>query len=237
MSKLIIANWKMNPSSLEDARLLARESDTDGLVVCPPFLYLEAVRDELNLAGLGAQDLFWEENGAYTGEISPFQLKNIGVRYAIIGHSERRQYLGETDEMVAKKVKACLDFGITPILCVGETKKEHNDNKAQEVVEREVMIGLSLVGGRESLVVIAYEPIWAIGSGIPDDPENTVKMAEFIRKTANADVPVLYGGSVTPENADDFLRQKEISGALVGGASLRGESIKAITRIANSVVK
>src|SRR3989344_8370843 len=146
MNKLIIANWKMNPTSLKEAEKLAQESDVEGLVICPPFLFLEEVSKIIKKAKLGAQDCFWEEKGAYTGEISPKELKSLGVEYVIIGHSERRQNLGETDEIVAKKIKAAVEEGLTPILCVGETRAERDAGKTKEVVERELKVGLSLVG-------------------------------------------------------------------------------------------
>ncbi len=239
MGKLIIANWKMNPVFLSKAEELAKASDVDGLIICPPFPFLKAVAKVIKKAKLGAQDLFWEEGGAYTGEVSAQQLKDVGVEYVIIGHSERRQNLGETDEMVAKKIVAALRSNLKPILCVGETRAEHDAGKTKEVVERELRIGLSLYPKPHTLnpIIIAYEPIWAIGTGTPDTPENMLDMVEFMRRQASirqlADkCQVIYGGSVTSENVEEFLKHKEISGALVGGASLKAEEIKKIVEIA-----
>lgn len=230
MSKVIVANWKMNPSTLAEAKKLAKESDLEGLIVCPPFPFLEAVASTLKAAKLGAQDLFWEEIGAYTGEVSAGELKNVGVEYVIIGHSERRQNLGETDQMVAKKIAAAIKGGLKPILCVGETRAERNAGRAELIIERELETGLSLVKGREAEVIIAYEPIWAIGTGKPDTPENMSEMVKFIKRIALVD-KVIYGGSVTSENAEKFLKKKDISGALVGGASLKGKEITKIVEI------
>ncbi|MDP2695701.1 MAG: triose-phosphate isomerase [bacterium] len=239
MAKLIIANWKLNPATEKEAELLASGSDIEGLVLCPPFVFLEKASAELKKAQLGAQDLFWEGVGPYTGEISGGQLKEFGVKYVIIGHSERRQNLGETDEMVAKKIKAAVEKGLIPILCVGETKEEHDAGRAQEVVERELTIGLSQLTKSsidQLTIVCAYEPIWAIGTGNPDTPENAVAMAKFIKKTLvtsghSLSPTVIYGGSVTSKNANDFFKHSEIEGALVGGASLKANEIKVIVDI------
>ena len=245
--KIVIANWKMNPRGRKEAEELARAGDLEGLVVCPPFVFLEDVSRIISRARLGAQDVFWEEIGAYTGEISPPELQDLCVEYVIVGHSERRQNLGETDEMVARKIAAALKAGLIPILCVGETREEHDGGKTETVVKRELEIGLSLAnqesGIRNQEIIIAYEPIWAIGTGTPDTPENMIEMVKFIRKIllANACLPagranalnprIIYGGSVTAKNAEEFLRHKEIEGALVGGASLKPEEIKNIVKI------
>ena len=244
MNKLIIANWKMNPASIEEARKLAAETDVEGLIICPPFPFLEAVAKTIKKAKLGAQDVFWMnpptplagQTGAYTGEVSAEELKSLCVEYVIIGHSERRQNLGETDEMVAKKIKTVLDAGLTPILCVGETKAEHEAGKTKEIVKRELKIGLSYIPHLTSNIqlVIAYEPIWAIGTGTPDTPENMLNMVKFIREVSS-DWPlatrIIYGGSVNSKNAENFLKHKEINGALVGGASLKKEEIIKIVEI------
>ncbi|MBI3114564.1 MAG: triosephosphate isomerase, partial [Candidatus Harrisonbacteria bacterium] len=143
--KLIIANWKMNPTMLEEAVALARATDIEGLVIAPPFPFLEAVGKELKHALLGAQDLFWENpptGGAFTGEVSADELKALGARYVIVGHSERRKNLGETDEMIAKKMKAASDSGLIPVLCVGESREEHDAGRAKEIVNRELRLGL-----------------------------------------------------------------------------------------------
>lgn len=246
MSKIIIANWKMNPASLKEAIKLAKESDVKGLVICPPISFLEEIGKVLKKAKLGAQDLFWEERGAHTGEVSGQQLKNIGAEYVIIGHSERRS-LGETDEMVSKKIAAALKDNLKPILCVGETRAERDAGKTKEVIERELRIGLSLVkqvDHRTSNIelIIAYEPIWAIGTSTPDTPEDMLDMVKFIREVVNP-IPytlypsIIYGGSVTSGNAESFLKHKEIAGALVGGASLNSEEIKKIVEISKKYAR
>lgn len=242
MRKFIIANWKMNPNSPEAAEKLARETDISGLIIAPPFPFLEIVGRNLKNAELGAQDLFWEnQGGAYTGEVSVEELKSLGVKYVIIGHSERRRNLGETDEMVAKKMKTALKASLTPILCVGESADERALGKTEEVVEKELKIGLSLIGNRKSEIgnlIVAYEPIWAIGTGHPDTPQNMLNMVKYINKTIEKISPelaegihIIYGGSVTSKNAEDFLKHKEISGVLVGGASLKSEEITKIVEI------
>lgn len=239
MEKLIIANWKLNPQTEREAIELVRESDIDGLVICPPHPFLEAVAKVIKKAKLGAQDLFWQEKGAYTGEVSGTQLKNLGVEYVIIGHSERRQNLGETDEMVAKKIAAAIKDDIIPILCLGETRAERAAGKTKEVVERELKIGLSLTNNlklKTKNLIVAYEPIWAIGTGTPDTPENMLEMVKFISGVVK-NAKVIYGGSITSVNAENFLKHKEISGALVGGASLKGKEIKKIVEIAKQYAK
>ena len=240
MSKLVIANWKMNPASLAEAKKLAMSSDVEGLIICPPFPFLEDVAGVIKKAKLGAQDLFWEEKGAFTGEVSGSQEKELGVEYVIIGHSERRKNSGETDEMVAKKIAAALNDGLRPILCVGETREERDRNKTKEVAERELRIGLSRVLNENKEIVIAYEPIWAIGTGNPDTPENTLEVVRFIRGllknlSSKLEVKIIYGGSIKADNAVKFLQHKEIEGALVGGASLNGDEIKKIVEIAKKI--
>lgn len=229
MGKIIVANWKLNPATEAEAEKLAKESDAEGLIICPPFPFLGAVAKVIKKAKLGAQDLFWEESGAYTGEVSGTQLKDFCVEYVIIGHSDRRK-LGETNEMVAKKIAAALKDGLKPILCVGETRAERDSGKAKEVVEREVSIGLSLANNlklKTKNLIVAYEPIWAIGTGNPDTPENMLEMVRLIGGDR-----MIYGGSVTSENAEEFLKHKEIYGALVGAASLDSKEIKKIVEIA-----
>ncbi len=240
--KTIIANWKLNPASLAEAIKLAKESDVEGLIICPPFPFLEEVAKVIKKAALGAQDLFWEEKGAFTGEVSGTQLKEDGAQYVIIGHSERRQNLGETDEMVAKKIAAALKDGFTPILCVGETRAERDKNKTKEVVEREIRVGLSRAFSEPKSLIVAYEPVWAIGTGTPDTPENMLEMVNFIKgllRTIGSKlaVSIIYGGSVKSDNAEKFLKYKEIEGALVGGASLKGEEIKKIVEIGKKYAK
>ncbi len=240
--KYIIANWKMNPASAKEAKQLAKESDVADLIICPPFPYLEDVGGVLKKAKLGAQDLFWEEKGAFTGEVSGSQEKELGAEYVIIGHSERRLNAGETDDMVAKKIAAAMQDGLTPILCVGETRAEKDKNKTKEVVERELRIGLSRVLHEKKEIIVAYEPIWAIGTGNPDTPQSMVDMVKYMRELlkrigSQLTVRIVYGGSVKAENVEKFMEQKEIDGALVGGASLKSEEIKTIVTIAKKYAK
>ncbi len=231
--KLIIANWKMHPATVEEAVALARATDIEGLVIAPPPTYLHAVRGVLKNAELGAQDVLAD-------------LASLGVRYVIVGHSDRRK-LGETDEMIAQKMKTAVEAGIIPVLCVGESREEHDAGKAEEVVARELRVGLSLLTLNPkpltlNAFAVAYEPIWAISTNnnaVADTSENAVRMVLYIgeelqRLGITATVPVLYGGSVNKENAAGFLREKEISGALVGGASLKPEEMKQIVALATS---
>lgn len=212
-------------------------------VLCPPATALLAVSAMLEDTGigLGAQNMHWEEKGAFTGELSPAMVKEI-CRYVIIGHSERRQYFGETDETVNKKVRAAQKFDLTPIVCVGETLAEYESYRTSEVVSRQIKFGLAdfspaLAAG----IVVAYEPVWAIGTGKASSGENAngvVKTvirpalsALFGEQAAQA-IRVLYGGSVTASNASEFFGQSEIDGALVGGASLKADEFVAITKAA-----
>ena len=236
MSKIIIANWKMNPGSAKEAKALAKASDIAGLIVCPPFPYLEDVAGILKKAKLGAQDLFWEEKGAFSGEVSGTQEKELGAEFVIIGHSERRINLGETDDMVAKKVRAAVNDGLVPILCVGETRAEKDKNKTREVVERQLRVGLSRILTEQKEVIVAYEPVWAIGTGNPDTPMNMLGMVKYMKDLlknigSQLSVNIIYGGSVKPDNVAQFMEHKEIEGALIGGASLKGEEIQKIVEI------
>ncbi len=237
MRKIVIANWKMNPSSAEDAVALAKATDVQGIILAPPFPFLASVREVLKSAVLGAQDLSIEEAGPFTGEVSASQLVDLGVKYVIVGHSERRRHLGESDEFIAKKVAAAARHGLIPVLCVGETKEERSEGNKKAVVERQVGVGLSVVGSLKAEVIIAYEPVWAIGVGEADTPEDTLDMVRLITSHLQASgrrsgKRVIYGGSVTGANAKDFFAYQEIEGALVGGASLKGKEIKAISEVA-----
>ncbi len=235
MGKLIIANWKMNPRTRREAEELARASDVEGLIICPPFVFIDDVSRMISRARLGAQDVFWEEWGAYTGEVSLPELQDLGVEYVIVGHSERRQNLGETDEMVARKIAAAIKAGITAVLCIGETRIERDAGQTEAVVKRQLQIGLSkLINSSTTQLIIAYEPIWAIGTGTPDTPEDMISMVKLIKnQVSGIKYQVIYGGSVTSKNAESFLKHSEIEGVLVGGASLRSEEIKKILEIAN----
>jgi triosephosphate isomerase len=228
---LIAGNWKMykGPAEAAEFCLGLREQELEGVdvVVCPPYLSL-AVSVQL-LAGteiaVAAQNVHWEDEGAYTGEISARMLREGGVYGTIVGHSERRQYFGETDETVGKRVHTALEAGLFVIACVGETEDERETGQTEEVLRRQ----LSVLEPDDNLVV-AYEPVWAIGTGKTATPETAQEAHAFIKSLLNA--PVLYGGSVKPENAAELLAQADLDGALVGGASLDLESFTAICRAA-----
>lgn len=247
--KMVAGNWKMN-KNLYETRDLLREmvpelkdiSDVD-IVVCPPFVGLGvAVRETADTPiQLGAQNLHWEASGAYTGEISPAMIVDL-CRYVIIGHSERRAMFGETDESVNKKVKAALQAGLLPIMCVGETLEENKAGLTAEVVSRMVREGLKdLTALQATDVIIAYEPVWAIGTGLAATPDgaNAVHrdvvrpiLREVFGQLVGNGMRILYGGSVTPANAAELFAQSDIDGGLVGGASLKTESFVAIVKAA-----
>jgi triosephosphate isomerase (TIM) len=228
---LVAGNWKMYKGASETAEfcLGLREQELDGVdvVVCPPFTSL-AVAVQL-LAGteiaVAAQNVHWEDEGPFTGEVSPTMLRELGVYGAIVGHSERRQSFGETDEGVGRRVHAALDAGLFVIACVGETEGERERDETEQVLQRQ----LSVLEADDNLVV-AYEPVWAIGTGKTATPEIAQQAHAFIK--SRLEVPVLYGGSVKPDNATELLSQADVDGALVGGASLELESFTAICRAA-----
>lgn len=248
--KYIIGNWKMYLSPHESEKLARGlvlgyklKAKSYQLVLCPSFDSLLTVGKIIKKSpfALGAQDVFWEEKGAYTGEESVGNLKEIGCQYIIVGHSERRHQLGETDEIVAKKFTAVLRAGLTPILCVGETAAELKSGKKKQVIQRQLTTALSLIGNchpagdhpkGEKLeienLIVAYEPVWAIGTGTPETPEGARITHKFIREFLNKKFPeiskhihIIYGGSVNSPNIAGFLRYSEIEGALVGGASTK----------------
>jgi triosephosphate isomerase (TIM) len=228
---LIAANWKMykGPAEAAEFCLGLREQELDGVdvVVCPPYVSL-AVAVQL-LAGteiaVAAQNVHWEDEGAYTGEISARMLHEVGVYGAIVGHSERRQYFGETDATVGKRVHAALEAGLFVIACVGETEEERETGQTEDVLRRQLA-----VLEQDDNLVGAYEPVWAIGTGTTATPELAQEAHAFIKSLL--DVPVLYGGSVKPDNAGELLTQADLDGALVGGASLDLESLTAICHAA-----
>jgi len=235
---IIAGNWKMNKNVTEAVELVRalRESTADvekvETVVCPPFVALAAVKEALvgSKIGLGAQNVFWEEKGAFTGEIAAGMLKDL-VTYVIIGHSERRQYFGETDATVNKRVKAALAHGLLPIMCVGETLAQREAGETAAVVTTQVMNGLAGLTAEEAkAIVVAYEPVWAIGTGrASSGADANAVIAQNIRAPLSTlfgeqvaqGIRVQYGGSVTPANIEEFMGASEIDGALVGGASLK----------------
>ncbi len=242
MDKLIVANWKSNPATIKEAGALAAAVDASGLVIAPPAPFIEAVGKSVKNAELGAQDLFWEDGGPYTGQVSGSQLGSLDVKYVIVGHSERRR-LGDTDTVVAKKVSAALRNGIIPIICIGETREERTAGKSKEAVERQLKFVLPIIHDSKFMIqgiVFAYEPVWAISTepgAEPDTPQNALQMIQFIKAIIHdskfmIQSKFIYGGSVNAANAESFLGQKDIEGALVGGASLKKEEIKKIIEIA-----
>ena len=239
---MIAGNWKMYKNAAEAVDLVRTiANDLDGdipveVVVCPPFTALKSVSvaieyDKYDIK-LGAQNVFWEDEGAYTGEISPLMLKQLNVEYVIVGHSERRRYFGETDETVNKRLKAALAYGLKPIFCVGENLEERETDRTTNVVSAQVKGGLAGVDGDFSdRLVIAYEPVWAIGTGRVAEPEDANEVIRHIRAVVGSlngpetaqKVRILYGGSVKPGNVQALMEEPEVDGALVGGACLAPE--------------
>ena len=237
---LIAGNWKMNLTVTEAESFFKsfkiQKKEGVELLFCPPFTDIPITRFFLERSSIlwGAQNVYPEEKGAFTGEISAPMLKDLGCSYVICGHSERRQILGESDELVARKVKAVLSHDMIPILCVGETGEERKEGQTEERIGSEIRTALFELSKEEAAkVVIAYEPIWAIGSGKAATPEDAEEIASFIRKTvketagkkASEEVRILYGGSVNGDNMSHFLKQKDIDGVLIGGASLKPETM------------
>ncbi len=234
--KVIAGNWKMYKTQAEAAEFLAGfmphledTPDDREVVLCVPFTDLATMSQSLHGSSirLGAQNVHWETSGAYTGEIAAPMLTELGVRYVIIGHSERRQYFGETDETVNLRLKAAQAAGLIPILCVGESKQQRDLGETESLISKQLEAGL--VGVDQNNLVIAYEPIWAIGTGDTCETKEANRVIGLIRsQLSNPDVPIQYGGSVKPDNIDEIMAQPEIDGALVGGASLQPASFARI---------
>jgi triosephosphate isomerase len=244
---LIAGNWKMNNNREGSVELVSRLkemiSDVEQVevVVAPPYTALGAVAEVIKGSPvfLSAQNSFWEESGAFTGEISPSMLKDIGCHYTIIGHSERRLYFGETNETVNKRIKAALNASLIPIVCVGETLEEREAEKTFAVIDQQIKEGLIDLSSKDmEKAVIAYEPVWAIGTGKTATPDQAQEVHHYIRQLIArifdkeiADlIRILYGGSVKPENVDQLMAQEDIDGALVGGASLKADSFARIIK-------
>jgi len=242
--QVIAGNWKMNKGVAEavalatDLRTALADNTSADLVVCPTFTSLAAVVDVLadsNIA-VGAQNVHWADSGAFTAEISADMLLEIRVKYAIIGHSERRQYFGETDETVNLRLKAALAVGLTPIMCVGETLAQRESGQTESVVSGQIAGGLADLGSEDlARMLLAYEPVWAIGTGLTATPEQANDVHAAIRTQIGdafgavaGGVRILYGGSVKPGNASELLSQEHIDGALVGGASLKADDFAGI---------
>jgi triosephosphate isomerase len=244
---IIAANWKMH-KTVEEGKSFATEFPVEGVlrqevevVLCPPFTALQVVGEVLRgtKVKLGAQNLYPAEKGAFTGEISPLMLKALGCSYVILGHSERRHILGEKDEFINQKVEIAFAAGLVPILCVGETMEQRQQGKTEEVCRRQILGGLQGLEEKEvGCVVIAYEPVWAIGTGVNASPEEAEKTIAFLREViadsfspgAGETVRIQYGGSVKPSNIQDFMKYDNIDGALVGGASLEVNSFYEIVQ-------
>jgi triosephosphate isomerase (TIM) len=245
--KLMAANWKMYKTPdqtrdfFRDFLPLVEKHDRDEIAVCPPFVNVpaavEAARGS-NVA-IGAQNMYWEKEGAFTGEISTGMLLSVGCTHVIIGHSERRQYFGETDDTVNLKLKAALEAGLVPIVCVGEVLEEREAGLTEDVLRRQCLRAFHAISGKKAAkLVIAYEPVWAIGTGKTATPQLASEAHQVIRSEAGKalgeelaeNLRILYGGSVKPENAKALMSEAEIDGALVGGASLDPKSFAAIVK-------
>ena len=246
-TSLVAGNWKMNKTATEARELVTimspklREIPNVEKVVCPPFIAIPGVASLLagSGIGLGAQNLHWEEKGAFTGEVAPGMVKEF-CQYVIIGHSERRTYFGETDQSVNKKLHAAMKAGLIPIVCVGETLEQYEAGSTSTVVNRQINVGLAGVES-PSKVVVAYEPVWAIGTGKASSGENAnfvhqqvirPALSELFGPQVAESIRILYGGSVTAANASEFFAYPDIDGALVGGASLKPDEFVAITKAA-----
>jgi len=248
---LVAANWKMH-KSMSEAEDYARsflplldDAEATDIVICPAFTSLQALHTALQGSSVkvGAQDLFWEASGAYTGEISAAMLIDSGCSYVIVGHSERRHIMGESDLNINRKLKAALANTLIPIFCVGETLPERQNNLAREVVKEQIRKGLQEIKLGAGELVVAYEPVWAIGTGINASADDAQEMIAFIREILSGlygvplaqAIPILYGGSVKADNMADFMAKKDIDGALVGGASLNPDDFARIVRLARDV--
>lgn len=248
---LIAGNWKMNrlPSEATEwlrdllgklEKTTGRDPDRSELLLCVPFTHLPGMAEAAfgTPVALGAQDVSQHEEGAYTGEVSAAMLADLGVRYVIVGHSERRQYHGEDDATVAAKARQAINHGLTPIICVGESREERDADRAEEVVLGQLagsLAGLEPASARQ--IVVAYEPVWAIGTGLTATADDAQEMSATIRAALRDllpaladDVRILYGGSMKPGNAKELLSQPDVNGGLIGGASLDGDDLLAIER-------
>lgn len=244
MENLIVANWKMNPVSKKEAIEIFSEIKqgiekikNSEIVICPPFLWLAVVSQKRNEGGLslGAQDCFYEERGAFTGEISPAMLKDLSVEYVILGHSERRKHFGETDEIINKKIEKALEAGLKVIFCIGETQEQRNAGERDKILENQIKLGLAGILNFKfqiSNLSIAYEPVWAIGTGNNCSVEDAETAFEVIRKIIPENIRILYGGSVKSENSGSYIKEAGANGLLIGGASLNAEEFVKIAKSA-----
>lgn len=254
MNKTVVANWKMNPQTLEEAKELfsfyvsqSAKHSAVNIIICPPVIYLEEVvklKKESRHVVMGAQDFFWEEAGAFTGQVSLNMLRQFDVKYALLGHSEKRYIAGETDEMINKKLLAALKHNVRPILLVGE--KEKSDSREDILIDQLSRDLAGVDNGDISDVVLVYEPVWAISSnsgGQSDTPENAIEAIKIIKNIISkmfpgelvSNVPVLYGGSVNSKNISDFLIHDEIAGAVIGSSGLKKDEISPMLDIINKL--
>lgn len=245
---IIIGNWKMNLKINSSQKLIKdiqrnlgqKDFENCNIIVCPSNIHLENVKSKIKTKiSLGCQNLFWEKDGAYTGEISTSMMKNIGCKYAIIGHSERRIYLNETNEMINKKIKACQENNITPILCIGESASQRKNNKTKLFIKKQILSAYKGIDIKKfKNIIIAYEPIWAIGSSNPACPEDANEVATYIKNLLSDSyknisentISVLYGGSVNAKNINSFMNMNEIDGSLVGGESIKSTGFVGIIK-------
>lgn len=243
----VIANWKMNPQSLDEAKKIFNsikkgiKNKKVKVVICPPFLFIPNLKPKSPVE-LGAQDCFWKQKGAYTGEVSPQMLKNLRVKYIIVGHSERRKNFGEGEEIINKKIKAILEMNLCPVFCLGETKEERDRGQTFKVLEKQLKEGLKGVNKTKvKNLILVYEPVWAISTtkdAMVCSTQDALDAILFLRKLISQAfnkkmgkiISILYGGSVDGENAKDFLKEKWINGALVGAASLDSKDFKKIIK-------
>ena len=244
MKPLIIANWKCNPTTQQEAKRLfnlvkrgIKSIKNTEVVICPPFLYISNLKSQISNLKLGAQDCFWEEKGAFTGEISSLMLKNLGCQYVIIGHSERRKYQQEKDSMIYKKIEAALKRGLKPILCIDKISqiREHQRSVKMNEVHRLKKGIKGIIKKDFKKIILAYEPLFAIGTGKPCSIDKAKKMRIAIKKKLNKNIPILYGGSINSQNARDYVKKAGFQGLLVGGASLNAqEFIKIVKNVART---
>jgi len=255
MRKTIIAgNWKMY-KMIKDGQELAvalkRELykiENVDIVICPAYTLLAYLADDLEDSNIviGAQDIYWQEEGAFTGEVSAAMLKDAGCKYVIVGHSERRQFFGDTNETVNKKIQACLKHGLTPIICVGENLQERESGDTFKVIQNHIQGSLAEISAQDIIkTVIAYEPVWAIGTGKTATADQAQEVHKYIRdllrkmygEEVASSIRIQYGGSVKPENITELISKPDVDGALVGGASLKADSFSAIVIKSSEVVK
>ncbi|MCK5022425.1 MAG: triose-phosphate isomerase [Candidatus Pacebacteria bacterium] len=244
---VIAGNWKMNKTIVESVSLVKELKDFVrgikgvDIVVCPPFTSLWVVKEIINGTNihLGAQNMYWETKGAFTGETSSLMLKDVGCEYVILGHSERRQYFKEASEEVAKKTKAALSVNLTPIVCVGENLEERESGKTESIIEQEIKALFPKIDSTlAARIIVAYEPIWAIGTGRSSSSQDANLIIKFIRELFSSEygskvterIRILYGGSVNPKNISEFINESDIDGALVGGVSLHALSFSQIVK-------